>query len=433
MNKAENGFRPVHYLGNKSRFLEPIVDSVVGLAPEKSTVVDLFAGSGVVTRGLAAHRRVISADIQRYSSILTEALCNPTVYSVSSQKQLLSAAHDWMERLPASALELIRFEDEVSHKSKQHPERFVRMMEEATLSSAVASDAGFASLKEEAERALRPFGAVIGRHYGGAYFSYRQALEIDALLHTIEHSAGNPANSTLVAAILGTASDLASTVGNHFAQPNRLRARDGSIKIKSMESVLRHRETSALPTFKSWLQRYSTLPPTKNSCEARTSDFRLVLDSLADSVGVVYADPPYTRDHYSRFYHVLETIALADEPGVTRAPGSSLPSRGLYRIERHQSPFSIRSKAELAFKTMFAKLDESTIPLVLSYSPQGGGTLSRPETRLLTIDRLVEMASDHFRRVETVQIPDSTHSRLNRVEYHGSSPKDAEVLIIASH
>ena len=28
----------------------------------------------------------------------------------------------------------------------------------------------------------------------------------------------------------------------------------------------------------------------------------------------VYADPPYTRDHYSRFYHVLETLALRDDP-----------------------------------------------------------------------------------------------------------------------
>ena len=33
---------------------------------------------------------------------------------------------------------------------------------------------------------------------------------------------------------------------------------------------------------------------------------------------IVYADPPYTRDHYSRFYHVLETISLFDSPIVSK-------------------------------------------------------------------------------------------------------------------
>ncbi len=44
--------------------------------------------------------------------------------------------------------------------------------------------------------------------------------------------------------------------------------------------------------------------------------------------------------------HVLETIALDDDPGFTAAgPRSDRPSRGMYRANRHQSPFSIRSQA----------------------------------------------------------------------------------------
>ena len=41
-------------------------------------------------------------------------------------------------------------------------------------------------------------------------------------------------------------------------------------------------------------------------------DFRQALQNLDDDVRVIYADPPYTRDHYSRFYHGLETLSLRD-------------------------------------------------------------------------------------------------------------------------
>ena len=105
--------------------------------------------------------------------------------------------------------------------------------------------------------------------------------------------------------------------------------------------------------------------------KAVRSDYSDYLSSSDFSEGVVYADPPYTRDHYSRFYHVLETLALRDDPKISTntAHGNTLPSRGFYRLSRHQSPFCIRSHAPAAFSALFSKVSSKGLPLVLSYSP----------------------------------------------------------------
>ena len=42
---------------------------------------------------------------------------------------------------------------------------------------------------------------------------------------------------------------------------------------------------------------------------------------------VVYADPPYTRDHYSRYYHLLDTLLLYDYPDPV--------GKGQYRLDRN--------------------------------------------------------------------------------------------------
>ncbi len=84
------------------------------------------------------------------------------------------------------------------------------------------------------------------------------------------------------------------------------------------------------------------------------ADYKEALINLSDDVRVVYADPPYTRDHYSRFYHGLETLSLRDFPTIskTKIGGRERLSRGLYREQREQSDFCIRSKAPKAFEEL---------------------------------------------------------------------------------
>ena len=82
-----------------------------------------------------------------------------------------------------------------------------------------------------------------------------------------------------------------------------------------------------------------------------------------DDVNLVYIDPPYTGEQYSRFYHVLETICKYDNP--------ELEFKGLYRTDRFTSPFSLRTKAFDEFDKLFSSLASKGKKIVLSYSTKG--------------------------------------------------------------
>lgn len=64
---------------------------------------------------------------------------------------------------------------------------------------------------------------------------------------------------------------------------------------------------------------------------------------------VVYADPPYTKRQYAAYYHVLETVALGDEPTVEG-------STGLRPWRDKASPYCYRAKADAALQTLVSRL-----------------------------------------------------------------------------
>lgn len=424
-----NELRPIHYIGNKSRYLDAIEQVVESVASPGSTACDLFAGTSVVTRRFAQRRPVISADIQTYSQVLGRALTQPTTFMPIEIERLVSSARDWLRLVRPKVEELLRFERDAERESAADPASLAALIEHGSFVNEDDGPPRFVQAKQFARTGLSPDVATLTWYYGGVYFSYAQALELDALRHAIR--ASNERCDTLVAAVMGAASDAVSTVGNHFAQPVQPRRRDGSLKDNWAASVVRNRQYAVLDGFTRWVSRYGATAPTRYRCTAIQSDFQQTLSNLGPDVGVIYADPPYTRDHYSRFYHVLETIALDDNPGVSRGQGSPLPSRGLYRLDRHQSPFSIRSQVRPAFQELFASAKRLDVPLVLSYSPMSEGTRARPETRMVSIQDLVDTATGYFADVQIVDVEASSHSRFNRVALNAAVDGAAEVLVVA--
>lgn len=431
MSGASVDLRPIHYMGNKSRFLDAIESAVDGVAGPGVAACDLFAGTAVVTRRLARTRPVLSADIQSYSGVLARALTAPTALSQLEVASFVNAAREWLDATRPLLWQLLGFEARALGAASTDPALLAALIDQGSLAVSDGHCGELAVAKGQARELVGPDTATITWHYGGVYFSYSQALEIDALLYACRLTGEGERNDTVVAAILGAASDCVSTVGSHFAQPVQVRRRDGTLKSSWIGSVVRRRDISVLAAFLKWLDRYGALRSTAHACAAIQSDFRDTLADLGSEVGVIYADPPYTRDHYSRFYHVLETIALDDDPGVSQGPGS-VASRGLYRADRHQSPFCIRTQAVPAFQHLMAEAERLEIPLVLSYSPRSGGTKARPETRLLTIDQLVSMAKDYFKEVVVLDVAASSHSRFNRAEVSADVPGSAEVLIVGT-
>ena len=276
--------------------------------------------------------------------------------------------------------------------------------------------------------------SVLLRHYGGPYFAYEHAAVMDCLSSFARHL-GDPVRDVILAAVISAASELVTSVGNQFAQPLRVMDRSGRVKAGAVAAIVNGRGVDAAKVFMAWVDRYSSLPAAAMPWSARTLDYRDALTSMPPGVGVVYADPPYTRDHYSRFYHVLETIALGDEPGVTKVSirGRTAPTRAVYRLGRHQSPFSIVSQAPVAFEELFALVAERDSSLVLSYSPLSIPTAARGMTRTTSLTDLVATARTRFSRVDVLTAGAVVHSKLNRAALNAPSLDDAEAFVVATN
>ncbi len=275
---------------------------------------------------------------------------------------------------------------------------------------------------------VNPFETKISRYYGGIYFSYEQAIQIDLILNSIANIDIRYKDICL-AALLSTVSDIVNTVGKQFAQPLKMRDSQGNLKAGSMRKIQKDRAIEVFGSYREWLKRYFSIRPGNDTTVVRQDYFQSLL-SLPEDIRVVYADPPYTRDHYSRYYHVLETIALQDMPtlSTTTIRGARHISRGIYRDERHQSPFCIRSQAPIEFDRMCRVVAETGRKLLLSYSPYDETKKTHP--RVVTIHQLEEIAGRYFQSVETVSAGHFQHSKLTSAEHQLEASDMAELLII---
>lgn len=423
-------WRPIHYLGSKLRLTESIQRHVAELDSSSGAVCDLFAGSGTVALALSRERNVIAADIQEYSRVLCTALLQPAMVDDVIVQNLFADVSRTHARLEICLAPILDLERCALETAITRPTLLCELAEHGSLlTPKTKNDELSKALCETNSRIEKQFVPLIAtKYFGGIYFSYRQTLYVDCLLHAISQLPME-VRDTCLAAVLSTASTIVNSVGKQFAQPMRPRRKDGTIKTHLIQQMCRDRCIDTGSVFSSWLSRYRQLPHTKDHRIIR-GDFREVLRKLSN-VAVVYADPPYTRDHYSRFYHVLETLSLGDSPTVstTSLTGKGNASRGIYRTHRHQSPFCIKSQAPAAFDELFRGCRACNVPVLVSYSPY----IKNGHPRLMTVDSVLEIAKRHYHHVDVKSAQPMTHSKLNKSELHLEASGNAEVFIICSN
>jgi adenine-specific DNA-methyltransferase len=190
------------------------------------------------------------------------------------------------------------------------------------------------------------------------------------------------------------------------------------------------RSKNIMPVFDTWLSKYNNQKQPKFANTVIQGDFRKAFPST-ERFNTVYADPPYTRSHYSRYYHVLETMALRDRPKISLSNIQSRfsLSKGIYRDDRFSSSFGVRSKAEHEFEELFALCRANKMNLVLSYSPFS--ELKAVTPRILTINKLKEFACRHYQNVDIISCGKFVHSKLTSTDRQLDAMQEAEVLLVA--
>jgi adenine-specific DNA-methyltransferase len=93
--------------------------------------------------------------------------------------------------------------------------------------------------------------------------------------------------------------------------------------------------------------------------EATVGDVFEVPNSAAD---LVYLDPPYTKRQYASYYHILETVALGDEPEVEGVAG-------LRPWKDRASDFCYKTRALKTLSSLIQGLNAQKV--LLSYSSEG--------------------------------------------------------------
>lgn len=320
------------YMGSKRSMLKNgLGDLLLEQADLFDRFVDLFAGGGFVSWFVAERiaKPVLAVDLQKYSTILCEAVISRTEPLdadalnkkwIAEAKRKRNASYLWKKAYHFSneAIEIRSFVDQ-------------------------------ARILCETKSLIGP----IWNAYGGHYFSPPQALTFDYLLDNLPDK--KEERILCLAACIAAASECVASPG-HTAQPFQPTKGAGKYILESWRRDPLERCKNNLgflcPKF------------AKVSGSVITADAQNVISQL-NSRDLVFIDPPYSGVQYSRFYHVLETIARCNKQisvsGVGRYPSLD---------ERPQSKFSNISQAKDALKLILKGIAEKGSTIIFTF-PSG--------------------------------------------------------------
>ena len=411
---------------------------------DNGRVCDLFCGSGVVSEYLLQQYDVLAVDIQNYSKVYCEARLTSGTENIDYESIIAEIKESNARKINLTDFgPVLEYEErcrvalsegilepmyELIEKGSLYA--YLERLEYVEDSMSPSLQKFFSEVEKNVQLRLKSFDSAIVRYYGGLYFSYKQAIDIDSIA-SYAFSQGSAIKSKILAALMGATTDVVNTVGKQFAQPLKVKNKDGSLKKNLAGKILSDRGMDVFEQFDKWLRYYMERPQNTHRFDVICDDYSEVLKNLnPGDVEVIYADPPYTRYHYSRYYHILETICLHDNPQIstTFPNGKGGLSRAIYRNDRHQSPFCIKSKAPNAFDVLFKYAHRAQASVVLSYSPFDEKSGATP--RLLSIDEIIDIAKRYYESVEVVSPGQFMHSRFNRQDNNYEINYEAERLII---
>ena len=433
-------FRPIQYLGSKLKLLTSI-DTLVEQVTKGDRFCDLFSGSGVVSSYMANKYSVTACDIQGYSAILTSSLLHKSTLDHEGMAAFLDEVSDTFMLTDKNIISLIEYEDFLLDKALNGDIKL--LVNFSTCASLYTTKVNSAQIDNKDAKLQSLISNVISLEgieafqtlylYGGVYFSYRQALIIDLIRQSADKLKNEDDRSIVISSLLSACSEIVNTVGKQFAQPMKLTNAKGEIKKLQLSRTIQNKSFDVAEKTNKAFTNF--LSAQQHITKANTHEVicRDVFDFLKDydkEVDCFYADPPYTTDHYSRFYHVLETIALYDAPSLSfmNKKGVRVIMNGLYRIGRHQSEFCVPSSAMNAFDKLFAGCSKFKAPLIVSYSPFDADNNER--SRLLSEEKIEQIARKYYSKVSFVHNESHKHRKLHSNKNNVDSIKHSEMFIV---
>ncbi len=260
--------------------------------PKALRFVDLFSGSGAVAARVSTRFpiQVLAFDLQRYSAVLTAAVIDRNQELKGSY-----ALESWIRRARKRVT-----------KVALTPSKLTRMF--------VADARAWSEIQAE---------LPITKAYGGHYFSPQQSVWIDALRATLPKN--EPSRTVALAALIRASSACVAAPG-HTAQPFQPTATAKRYLAEAWSKDVVARTIAELRTLAA---QFAVMIGKADVADANDAA------KCVRERDLVFIDPPYSGVHYSRFYHVLETIAqgcCGEVSGIGRYPAANLRPRSKYSV-----------------------------------------------------------------------------------------------------
>jgi adenine-specific DNA-methyltransferase len=393
------------YMGTKHRIADQVANVVASQGD--GPVLDLFSGVSALGRELVGERPIWCNDIQHFAFNVSAALFTSGNDTRLEPRQIsvcrayfdtnFSALSEWMNGDLSTEDQVIAANDQIALGDLCR--KFVSRCEgKANI-----------SLRLDLSRASSKYPyRLFTITYAGGYIGVRQAMEIDSIRYAIDQLAVSgaidcEARRWLIVALCHTMFRISNSTG-HFAQYLKM-------KPNNAYRFLLNRRRSA---WEIWCESFHSLIPLGKKewratnrvyCEEATSLLENFLEQ-GERPAVIYADPPYTADHYSRYYHLLETLILYDYPEIS--------SKGQYRPGRYYSQFSIKTKVQAAFAELISTAAKLESTIVISYPEHG--LLTNPK------DFLTSLLRSHYRKSGVAAEISHQHSSLGASKGHEKSP-----------
>ncbi len=411
MTREATDLRTLWYMGAKTRLCEEFLDGAVrDLLEPGGTLLDACCGTAAVSRWFAPSYRILANDSQQFSAVVAAAHLegDETWYGaldqLDAEVDLARACNTNSKQLEALVPEALAIEDsllpaiiaeatgEGSGTAKM--EEYRSFVETAPLPDGSTPPAQSSPLHQPF--ALRWPGMLMERqknseatpavmctaYWAHVYFGLRQAIRIDSLRYAISQiphaDPHRQRKQKLYLAALLHAVSVCTSGTSHFAQPRSIR---GDAELLA---VVRRRQIDIDEQFelaleeirREWMVR-PRLPGNRVFC----GDIHQILESGSaldgEQLDLVYLDPPYTADNYSRFYHVLETLVNYDYPQLEVRRGEVTKGRYPLQEERFTSDFCSGVRVEDAFRRVALACKERECKLLISYSTDTGLLTSR--------------------------------------------------------
>ena len=303
----------ITYLGNKRALLGPIAEAVSRvkqrMGKERLRIVDLFAGSGVVSRFFKAHSaHLISNDFEDYAAVVGRCyLRNRSTIDEASLRE-------WVARLNEQVDE---------DRPRGFFEELYAPRDEARITAA-----------------------------DRVFYTRRNARRLDNYRRLID-TAPCAIRDLLLGPLLSAASIHANTAGVFKGFYKNRETGIGQFGGTGGDSLARI--TGAIRLEPPVLSRFEC------DCEVWQEDANAAARKIRDA-DLVYLDPPYNQHPYGSNYFMLNLLVHYRRPGRV-SPVSGIPS------DWRRSGYNVRSQAAGLFQDLLDTLDSHY--LLVSFNNEG--------------------------------------------------------------